>query len=135
MYADIVQKEYILETNSNKYSDFTWLEPVVRPVQYIPSTTQERYIDALIGNNKILPNTLETIKKIKILVRSRYTGKDEHEQDNFNIQVWLMPGKYTISKKPRMIRSNTLTIIYRRDSQSVYNRYIEDMIKDVVYVR
>lgn len=88
-----------------KYNEFTWLEPVLEPVQCTPSlSTQEKYSMAVDGYRESMAIPLtKCITRLKGKVRLRCTKAENGLWYSWSIQFWLIPSKYSAVKEPKLV--------------------------------
>ena len=115
-----------------KYSEFTWLVPVMKPLFPDYRDLRDKYTDAVIGNSPSVVEEPKTEKHVRFKVRSRFLGDKGTGHETWCIQLWLLANKYTMAKRDALVDTFEFSILYRGDSYNMYNRFIEDKLKGIL---
>lgn len=134
--APLRQIDKTITIKGTCYPEYTWLEPVLRPLRADYRTLQDKYTDAIIGNTCKPADEAPPmhVSKINYLVRTRYLGKKNAGRDTWNVQIWLKANQYTQAKRDRMVDCREVSIMLFDDQYDLYNRYIKDMILNIIKV-
>ena len=133
IYSKLTEIEMEFDNPITRYSEFTWVEPVMEPFYSTDVSIEELYSLAVDGYRQGMDEPPKHLKKIRALVRIRYLGKDAvHCHDSWSFQIWLLSNKYTQVTQDKMISSGSINIIFFGDNYNILKQFIKDKIRTYI---